>query len=288
MKAYLDILRNIHENGERKGDRTGTGTKTLTGMLFEHDMQDGFPLLTTKKIPTKTMMVELEGFIKGITDKEWYQERGCHIWDEWANPQKAPYGHDEESKKRMLEERDLGPIYGFQWRHFGAEYEGPDADYTGIGVDQLADIVTRLKEKPDDRRMMVNAWNPADLDKMALPPCHYGFQVNVVDGKLNLGWTQRSIDTMLGLPFNIASYGTLLHLLAKETGLEEGKLSAYLFDTHIYDNHAEQVEEQLSREPGMLPQAITENFTSIFDWDHTKTRFDGYDPQPPIKAPIAV
>lgn len=288
MKSYLDIVRHILENGERKENRTGVDAITVAGVMFEHDMANGFPLLTTKKMPFKTIRVELEFFIKGLTDKKWLQERRCTIWDEWANPKKAPYGHDEASKQRMREERDLGPVYGFQWRHFDAPYENFDSDYTGKGIDQLAKVVETLKKNPGDRRMIVMAWNPKALPEQALPPCHYGFQVTVINGKLNLLWNQRSVDTMLGLPFNIASYAVLLHLLAKESGLQEGRLIGFLADTHIYVNHVDGAKEQLTRAPKPLPKIITEPFTSIFDWTGEHTRLEGYEPGERIEFPIAV
>ncbi|PLX29084.1 thymidylate synthase [Candidatus Parcubacteria bacterium] len=290
MQSYLDIVKHILENGIEKTDRTGTGTIGVAGVMFEHDMSTGFPLITTKKMPFKVMATELEFFIKGITDKQWLIDRKCHIWDEWANPKKAPYGHDEESKKRMAEERDLGPVYGFQWRHFGATYDNWDSDYTGQVVDQLKYVVDTLKTNPSDRRMLVSAWNPAVKDQMALPPCHYSFQVTVTGNKLNLMWNQRSVDVMLGLPFNISSYALLLHLLAKEAGLEEGRLVGFLGDTHIYKNHLEGAREQLTRDPNTysLPQIKTENFTSLFDWSATDSKIEGYESYPRIKFDIAV
>ena len=290
MKAYLDIVKKILDSGIEKTDRTGTGTFSISGMMFEHYMEKGFPLLTTKKMPFKIMAVELEFFIKGLTDKEWLKERKCNIWDEWANPQKAPYGHDEESKKRMSEERDLGPVYGFQWRNFGGEYDNHNTCSINKGVDQLKYIVDSLKKDPDSRRMLVSAWNPMDAGKMALPPCHYAFQVTVTDNKLNLMWNQRSVDTMLGLPFNIASYGLLLHLLAKESGFGEGRLVGFLGDTHIYKNHMEGAKEQLSRDSNkyQLPKLETENFTSIFDWKAEDTKVIGYESFDRIKFDIAV
>ncbi|MFH1287016.1 MAG: thymidylate synthase [Candidatus Magasanikbacteria bacterium] len=290
MKQYLDIVQHILDNGIKKTDRTGTGTIAVAGAMFEHNMETGFPLLTTKKMPFKMIATELEFFIKGITDKEWLKERGCHIWDEWCSPNKVPYGHDEETKKKMMEEQDLGPIYGFQWRHFNAPYESYDTDYTGKGVDQLKYIVEKLKTDPSDRRMIVSAWNPSMMHEMALPPCHYNFQVTVLDGKLNLLWSQRSVDTMLGLPFNIASYALLLHLLAKEAGLGEGKLVGFLGDVHIYSNHLDGAKEQLSRDPNLYPlcKLETEHFTNIFDWEAESTKVVGYESHPRIKFDIAV
>jgi thymidylate synthase len=290
MKAYLDILRYILEHGERKENRTGVDTIAVAGIMFEHDMAQGFPILTTKKIPFRLIKSELEFFIKGITDKRWLQDRDNHIWDDWAHPQKAPYGHDEESKRRMSEERDLGAIYGFQWRHFNAPYSHHDADYTNQGVDQLRRVVEKLKSDPNDRRMIVSAWNPCMLDQMGLPPCHYAFQVTVINGKLNLLWNQRSVDTVLGLPFNIASYALLLHLLAKESGLKEGRLIGFLADTHIYVNHLDGVKEQLARDPNLypLPRVQTEPFTSIYDWQHEHTQLIDYQSHPRISFQIAV
>jgi thymidylate synthase len=290
MKNYLDIVKKILEQGEQKNNRTGVDAITIAGAMLEHDMSQGFPLLTTKKTPFKTIATELEFFIKGITDKNWLKERNCHIWDEWANPQKVPYGHDEETKGKMLAERDLGAIYGFQWRHFNAPYQNYDTDYQGQGVDQFKKVIETLKSNPNDRRMIVMAWNPAQLGEMALPPCHYGFQLTVVNGKLNLLWNQRSVDTMLGLPFNIASYALLLHLLAKEANLAEGRLIGFLADTHIYVNHLEGAREQIGRDPKQyaLPKIQTEKFTSIFDWQASDTVLLNYESYPKIEFPIAV
>ncbi len=290
MQSYLNIVKHILENGTEKADRTGTGVKSVAGVMFEHDMNDGFPLLTTKKMPFRVMAVELEFFIKGITDKEWLKERNCHIWDEWCSPDKVPYAHDEETKRKMAEERDLGPVYGFQWRHFGADYKDYNTDYTGQGVDQLKKLVKTIKTNPTDRRMLVMAWNPTMLDHMALPPCHYNWQVTITGDKLNLMWNQRSVDVALGLPFNISSYALLLHLLAKETGYKEGRLIGFLGDTHIYSNHIEGLREQLTRDPDKypLPHVKTENFTSIFDWEYTDSEIVGYESYSRIKFPIAV
>jgi len=288
MKAYLDIIKNIMEKGELKHNRTGIDTIAVAGCMFEHDMSEGFPLLTTKKVPFRLIASELEFFIKGITDKNWLRNENNHIWDEWCSPDVVPYGNDEETKKKMLEERELGPIYGYQWRNFGKKYQSFDKEPTGEGVDQLKKLVDTLKTNPTDRRMIVSAWNPLDIKHMALPPCHYGFQVTVINGKLNLLWNQRSVDSALGLPFNIASYGLLLHLLAKEANLKEGKLIGFLGDTHIYVNHVDGLKEQISRTPGVLPKIETENFTSIFDWKYTDTKIIDYKPQPTIKFEIAV
>lgn len=290
MQSYHNIVQTIITEGKEKQDRTGTGTVAIAGAMFEHDMSTGFPLLTTKKTPFKLIATELQWFISGNTDKEWLREQNNHIWDEWCSPKKVPYGHDEETKAKMAAERDLGPVYGFQWRHFNAPYASYDSDYADAGIDQFRAMVEKIKSNPFDRRMIVMAWNPNQLSEMALPPCHYGFQVTVIDGHLNLLWNQRSVDTMLGLPFNIASYGLLLHLLAKETGLKEGKLVGFLADVHVYSNHLDGVHEFLSRDPNQypLPQIATEPFTSIFDWKAEDSRVVGYESYPKIEFPIAI
>jgi len=288
MKAYLDIVKKILESGVRKTNRTGVDAVTAAGAMFEHDMADGFPLLTTKKVPFRLVASELEFFIRGITDKQWLKEQKNHIWDEWCSPDVVPYGIDEETKAKMMAERELGPVYGWQWRNFGAKYIAFNKPAEGNGVDQLRRLVQTLKTDPDNRRMIVSAWNPADLSRMALPPCHYAFQVTVINGKLNLLWNQRSVDTALGLPFNIASYGCLLHLLAKEAGLGEGKLIGFLGDTHIYINHINAISLQLLRKPQALPRIKTESFKSIFDWHYGDTVIENYDPHPAIKFEIAV
>jgi thymidylate synthase len=290
MRTYLDIVNKILSEGKLVNTRTGINAYTIAGAIFEHDMSKGFPLLTTKKVPFRLIASELEFFIKGITDKKWLQDKNNHIWDEWAKPQLAPYGHDEASKNKMLEERDLGPIYGFQWRHFNAPYKTYNTDYNDQGIDQLKKIIETLKTNPRDRRMIVSAWNPIQFEEMALPPCHYSFQVTTIENKINLLWNQRSVDTMLGLPFNIASYALLLHLLAKETGFEEGKLVGFLADVHIYENHKKGAEEQLSRDPDKysLPKIETENWKSIFDWVYEDTKILNYQSYDRIQFEIAV
>lgn len=290
MKAYLDIVRRILAEGERKSSRTGIDTIAIAGAMFEHDMTKGFPLLTTKRTPFRLVATELEFFVKGLTDKRWLQERNNHIWDEWAHPEKAPYGHDEAAKQRMAAEPDLGPVYGFQWRHFGAAYVDATTDYGGQGVDQLRRVVDTLAADPDDRRMIVSAWNPTQLGEQGLPPCHFVFQVTVINGRLNLLWSQRSVDVPLGLPFNVASYGLLLHLLAKQAGLGEGKLIGFLADTHIYVNQLDGIREQLSRDPERyaLPRVVTEPFTTIWEWTADHSRIEGYESYPKIDFPIAV
>ena len=288
MITYLDIVRKVLKEGEIKDNRTATKTIAIAGAMFEHDMSEGFPLLTTKFVPFRLVSSELEFFIKGITDKNWLRERRNHIWDEWCSPNIIPYSHDEKIQKQMMEERELGPIYGWQWRNFGANYISFDKVPQKGGIDQLKKVIEILKNNPSDRRMIVMAWNPMDLQSMALPPCHYGFQVTVINGKLNLMWNQRSVDVALGLPFNIASYALLLHLIAKETGLKEGKLIGFLGDTHVYENHIEGLKEQLTRETLKLCSVETNNFTSIFDWKYEDTQVINYEHHKKIKFDIAV
>ena len=290
MQSYLNIVKKVLDDGQEKQDRTGVGTLAIAGAMFEHDMSRGFPLLITKKVSFRLVASELEFFIKGLTDKDWLRERNNHIWDEWCSPKKILYAHDEETKKRMMAERELGPIYGYQWRHFNHPYQAYDSDYANQGYDQLKKVVEKLKSDPNDRRMIVSAWNPLQMPEMALPPCHYGFQVTVIAGRLNLLWNQRSVDTMLGLPFNIASYALLLHLLAEESGFKEGKLVGFLADVHIYQNHLDGARKQLTRDPDKypLPKIQTENFKSIFDWQYANTKVIGYQSYPRIKFDIAV
>ena len=295
MKAYLDILDNIMTNGhDLRMNRTGIPDIGLSaGAVFEHDMSNGFPLVTTKKMGLKNIATELEFFLRGITDKKWLQDRNCHIWDEWANPVKVeqkyniaaaqlpPMTEPEQTVTRnaiMDAERDLGPIYGFQWRHFGGEYQWDqkriDANPTdnfnpqNPGLDQVQSAINKLKNNPNDRRILVSAWNPIAIPQMALPPCHVMHQLVVRDGKLSLIWTQRSCDMFLGVPYNIASYALLLLLYAKEAGLKPGTLKGELHDAHIYQNHIPQVREQLKRKPYPLPtvEIPNANWRGMLNW----------------------
>ena len=282
---YGDLVKKVLNEGKRKPNRTGVDCYAIPGGCIEYDMSNGFPLLTTKKIPTKTMKVELEGFLKGVTSKKWYQERGCNIWDDWCNPRKVPYGHDDATKQAMKEEDDLGPIYGAQWRNFCV----PTGD-DERGVDQLRNILETLETDSSNRRMLCSAWNPTALGFMALPPCHVLWQVFVIDGELNLSWYQRSVDVPLGLPFNIASYALLLHLLAKHTGLVEGKLLGFLGDVHIYENQVSAVEDQVEREPFTPPTVSTspKQGFDLLSWKHGDTKFPNYNHESKISIPLAV
>ena len=295
MQAYLDILDNIMTNGkDLRMNRTGVPDIGLSaGAVFEHDMSTGFPLVTTKKMGLKNIATELEFFLNGITDKKWLQDRKCHIWDEWANPVKVEQKYSIATSKLpnltdtektqilnsiMDSERDLGPIYGFQWRHFGGEYvweenrinKNPTDNFNpnNPGIDQVKVAIEKLKNNQNDRRILISAWNPVAIPQMALPPCHVMHQLVVRDGKLSLIWTQRSCDMFLGVPYNIASYALLLLLYAKESGLKPGTLKGELHDAHIYQNHIPQVREQLSRHPYPLPtvEIPDKNWNGMLKW----------------------
>ena len=246
-------------------------------------MSEGYPLLTLRTVPFKSAAIELEGFIKGITSKQWYKERGCNYWNQWCNPQVVPYGTDDDTKKKMEECDDLGEIYGKQWRDF----QDPQNLYGSTIKDQLKDVVDTLKSNPNSRRMLCSAWNPLALEHMALPPCHFAWQVNVTDGKLNLFYYMRSVDFVLGNDLN--TYGLLLHLLAKQSNLKEGMLVGFFADAHIYLNHIDGIKELLSRNAtGNLPTIKTDNFKSIYDWQYSDTILCDYNPLPSVKFKVAV
>lgn len=285
-EKYKLLLEAIAVKGSWERNRTGISAKTIPSAMISHDMADGFPLLTIKKVPFKSMTVELEGFIKGITSKKWFQERGCRIWDEWCNPLKVPYSTHPIDQKRMKEEDDLGLIYGSQWRGFHDPLSSGEVLHV---QDQLYSIEKTLKTDSQNRRMICSAWNPLALDQMALPPCHVMWQVSVINNKLNLCWYQRSVDAPLGLPFNIASYGLLLHLLARIYGFNEGTLTGFLSNVHFYQNQMDGVDEILSRESFYkLPSVITEQMESIFDWSHDKTILIDYKSLEKVSMPVAV
>ena len=291
MQAYLDIVRRTLD-GAWKENRTGIRTLAVPFVHFEHDMQYGFPLLTTKKMAIKAMAVELEGFIKGITSKKWYQDRGCRIWNEWANPIKVADSRIEYALnnefwiQRFAQQKidDLGPIYGYQWRRFNQAYDENDNGCTQQ-YDQLKYVVDTLKTNPNDRRMVVSAWNPIQMSRMALPACHVLWMVTVINDRLHLHWTQRSCDLMLGVPFNIASYGLLQMLLCEESGLKPGKLSGLLGDCHIYENQIDGAKEQLTREPMRLPTINVNNTDKkfdIFNWEASDLLVENYTSHPKI------
>lgn len=264
MKQYLDLLQRILDEGVVKGDRTGTGTKSIFGHQMRFNLEEGFPLITTKKLHLKSIIHELLWFLNGNTNVHYLQENGVRIWNEWAN-----------------EDGDLGHIYGYQWRSW--------PDYNGGHIDQIKEVVRQLKEDPNSRRIIVSAWNVADLDKMNLPPCHLLFQFYVADGRLSLQLYQRSADTFLGVPFNIASYALLLQMMAQVTGLKAGDFVHTTGDTHLYLDHLEQARLQLTREPRPLPRMIINpEVKSIFDFKYDDFQLEGYDPWPHIAAKVSV
>ncbi|MCX7922506.1 MAG: thymidylate synthase [Clostridia bacterium] len=264
MKQYLELCEHILKNGVKKEDRTGTGTISIFGYQMRFNLQEGFPLVTTKKLHLKSIIHELIWFIKGDTNIKYLQENGVRIWNEWAD-----------------DNGNLGPIYGHQWRSW------PDCD--GKTIDQLTNVINDIKTNPNSRRLIVSAWNVADIDKMALPPCHCFFQFYVADNKLSCMLYQRSADVFLGVPFNIASYALLTMMIAQVCGLEPGEFIHTLGDTHIYTNHFEQVKLQLSREPRPLPRMwINPEIKSIFDFKFEDFELQDYDPHPHIKGEVAV
>ena len=295
-KQYQGILRKLVLYGKEKGDRTGTGTLSYFGDQIRHNMADGFPLLTTKKMAVKTMMTELKWFLKGDTNIKYLVENNCHIWDGDAyKVYERTYLHDLDEplpQKEFINKiktddefarvwGELGPIYGKQWR----EWSPVAGEINKGGKDQIKELIKNIKENPDSRRLIVSAWNVSELPLVVLPPCHYGFQCYVNDGKLSLMWNQRSVDTFLGLPFNIASYGTLLLLLCEETNLEPGELIGNLGDTHLYKNHIEQAEEQRLRSSFTLPTIKLSNVDILNgEWDY---EIEGYEYHPTIKAPLS-
>ena len=264
MKQYLDLLQHVLDNGTDRGDRTGTGTRSVFGYQMRFDLEEGFPVLTTKKLHLRSIIHELLWFLRGDTNIAYLKENGVSIWDEWAD-----------------ENGNLGPVYGSQWRSW------PDG--RGGSIDQIAGVVHSLKTKPDSRRHIVTAWNPAEVEDMALPPCHCLFQFYVADGRLSCQLYQRSADLFLGVPFNIASYALLTHMMAQVTGLEPGEFVHSFGDLHIYHNHFDQARLQLTRSPKPLPRlSINPDKRDIFDFAFEDFAITGYDPDPSIKAEIAV
>ncbi|WP_456106737.1 thymidylate synthase [Prevotella sp.] len=264
MQQYLDLLSRILNEGVHKGDRTGTGTLSIFGNQMRFDLRDGFPLLTTKKLHLKSIIYELLWFLRGDTNVHYLQEHGVRIWNEWAD-----------------ENGELGPVYGHQWRSW--------PDYKGGTIDQITNVLEQIKHNPNSRRMLVTAWNPAEVDEMALPPCHCLFQFYVADGRLSLQLYQRSADTFLGVPFNIASYALLLQMMAQVTGLEAGEFIHTTGDTHLYSNHLEQAKLQLTRTPRPLPKMkINPDVKDLFAFKYEDFELVDYNPYPHISAEVAV
>ena len=264
MKQYLDLLDRILTEGHKKTDRTGTGTLSVFGNQMRFNLEDGFPLLTTKKLHLKSIIYELLWFLRGDTNVRWLQEHGVRIWNEWAD-----------------ENGELGPVYGHQWRSW--------PDYNGGTIDQIQNVIDLIKNHPDSRRMMVSAWNPAEVEQMALPPCHCLFQFYVADDRLSLQLYQRSADTFLGVPFNIASYALLLQMMAQVTGLKPGEFVHTTGDTHLYLNHLEQARLQLTRTPRPLPtMKINPDVKNLFDFKYEDFELEGYNPYDHIKGEVSV
>ncbi|MFV0491533.1 MAG: thymidylate synthase [Pseudorhodobacter sp.] len=271
MRQYLDGLRLILKDGVESSDRTGTGTTSYFGMQMRYDLAAGFPLVTTKKVHLKSIIHELLWFLAGDTNIGYLKANGVSIWDEWAD-----------------ENGNLGPVYGAQWRRFPSLEEGRDGPVIG-SVDQIAKLIEAIRKTPDSRRLIVSAWNPGEVDQMALPPCHTLWQVRILGGKLHLQLYQRSADMFLGVPFNIASYALLAQMLAQVTGYGLGEFVHSIGDAHIYSNHMDQVREQLAREIRNLPRMrIARAVTDIFDYRYDDFVLEGYDPHPAIRAPVAV
>lgn len=280
MKQYHDLLEHIIANGDDKGDRTGTGTRSVFGYQMRFNLQDGFPALTTKKLHLRSIIYELLWFLQGRTDVGWLQERRVRIWNEWAT--------EEQCARFGRKEGDLGPVYGHQWRNFGASLN-EDGSYNTDGVDQIKRAVDTIRNNPNSRRILVTGWNPHEADRVALPPCHTIFQFYVVNGKLSCQLYQRSADVFLGVPFNIASYALLTHLIAKVTGLEVGDFVHTFGDVHLYSNHFEQARLQLSRECRPLPTLVLDDdITDLFDVRFDQIKLEGYDHHPAIRAKVAV
>ena len=264
MRAYLDLLRHVLEHGAEKADRTGTGTRSVFGWQMRFDLRQGFPLVTTKKLHLKSIIHELLWFLTGDTNIGYLNAHGVTIWDEWADAN-----------------GDLGPVYGAQWRSW------PDG--SGGTIDQIANVVEQIRKNPNSRRLIVSAWNPAEVDRMALPPCHTMFQFHVADGRLSCQLYQRSADIFLGVPFNIASYALLTHMVARHCGLGVGDFVHTLGDAHLYSNHYDQAREQLTRDPRPLPRLqLAAGATDLFTMGYDDIAITGYDPHPAIRAPVAV
>ena len=280
MKPYLDLLTRILDEGHERQDRTGTGTLGLFGHQMRFDLADGFPLLTTKKLHLRSIIIELLWFLRGRTDVGWLDERRVTIWDEWAT--------EQECERFGRRAGDLGPVYGHQWRNFGGTLR-PDGSYADDGVDQLRRLVETIRIDPWSRRLVVSAWNPAEADQVTLPPCHTLFQFHVQDGRLSCQLYQRSADVFLGVPFNIASYALLTLMIAQVSGLEPGDFVHTFGDAHLYLNHLDQARLQLTREPRCRPtMRLDPEIRDLFAFRYPDFRLEGYDPHPHIKAEVSV
>jgi len=273
-QQYKTLIQNALEEGFLRPTRSGIPAYSLLGKTLEHDMKDGFPLLTCRKMPQKSMRVETEFYLKGYTDKKWLTDRGCHFWDYWHN-------------KQSEDSNDLGPTYGFEWRHFGANYTSI-GNYQGQGIDQIKWVIEKLKKCPESKRLVVSQWNPKDLEQQAIPPCPFAFQLLKHGEELNIIFYQRSGDICLGVPNDFAQHALLLHLFCLETGYKEGKVIGMFGQIELYENHLEGAKELLTREIQTLPQVVTEHFSGIDNWSYQDTIFTNYNHGEKIHFPIAV
>lgn len=271
---YKSLIKEALNRGVIRPTRSGIKAYSILGKTIEHDMKDGFPLLTLRKMPQQSMRVETEFYLKGYTDKSWLTDRNCHFWDYWSN-------------KNSENKNDLGPTYGFEWRHWGAKYTGI-GNYEGTGIDQIKWVLDKLKKYPENKRLVVSQWNPSDIDMQAIPPCPFAFQLLKHGDELNIIFYQRSGDICIGLPNDFAQHALLLHLFCKETGYTAGKVIGMFGQVELYENHIDGSKELLKRKNGKLPSIKTSNFKSIFDWQYSDTEFLNYKSKEKIKFPIAI
>lgn len=287
-KKYKELIYKVR-SAPTKPTRQGVNAHMIPGATFEHFLSEGFPLTTLRKIKFDLVASELNFNLLGLTDKKWLQDRNNHIWDEWCDPSLVPYDTDDKTKKSMRQERDLGPLYGFEWRHFGTEYKGYDKDYSGKGVDQIKWLLEMLKSNPESKRMVVSCWNPAHFNRQAIPPCPFAFEVSVFKKEIHLFVFQRSVDILLGFPFDFAGHALFLHLLSKETKLTPGKVTAFYGNVELYTNQGKKADILLDRTGNKsLPSIVTDKFLSILDWKYIDTRLEGYGADPAINIAIAV
>lgn len=287
-KKYKELIREVR-NAALKPTRQGIDAHMIPGATFQHSLKEGFPLTTLRRIKFDLIASELQFNLLGLTDKKWLQDRDNHIWDDWCDPSIVPYGKDERTKKKMKDERDLGPLYGFEWRHFGAEYKGYNKNYVGKGIDQIKWLLEILNSSPESKRMVVTCWNPSHLDRQSIPPCPFAFEVSVFGKELQLFFFQRSVDVLLGFPFDFGGYALLLHLLSKQTGLSAGKVTGFFGNVELYVNQEKGADTLLNRKvKSTLPNIKTEIFSSIFDWEYSQTKIENYETNSSLQIEIAV
>lgn len=288
-EQYISLIKSVLDNGTERITRSGAGTISIHGEMIKHDMSQGFPLTTLRDIPFHLVASELKWTLDGKTDKKSLNDMGNHIWDKFCNPKYVKdFKPEQETYELMKNQNDLGPIYGFQWRNFGAEYVDCDTDYTGQGFDQIKDLVEKLDKRVDSKRFLVTNWNPKDVPEMAVPSCPCMFQIIRHGDKLNLSFFQRSADCMIGLPFDFAFYALLLHLFCQQTGLREGSVVCFLNNIEIFEQHIEGARELIERQPKKLGMLKTENFKGIFDWNFADTKLENYGPNEKMKFEVNI